>query len=95
MPEREPRRIQLKRTKGWRKPAGAIVCTRPGPWGNPFPLFREERRERVVGLFCLSVTRRPALLARARRELRGHDLCCTCPLDKPCHVDVWLELVNR
>lgn len=31
-----PRRIQLRRTKDWRKPEGAIVVTRPGKWGNPF-----------------------------------------------------------
>lgn len=29
-------RIQLRRTKGWRKPAGAIVVARPSRWGNPF-----------------------------------------------------------
>lgn len=27
--------------------------------------------------------------------LRGHDLCCWCPLDYPCHADVLLELANR
>jgi len=32
----DPKRIQLRRTKGWRKPEGAIVVARPGPWGNPF-----------------------------------------------------------
>src|SRR5262245_40580166 len=32
----EPRRIQRKRTKGWRKPPGTICVTRPGKWGNPF-----------------------------------------------------------
>jgi Domain of unknown function (DUF4326) len=32
----EPQRIRLSRTIGWRKPAGAVVVTRPGPWGNPF-----------------------------------------------------------
>ena len=26
--------------------------------------------------------------------LRGHDLVCWCPLDKPCHADVLLELAN-
>ncbi|MGH6882856.1 MAG: DUF4326 domain-containing protein [Hypericibacter sp.] len=26
--------------------------------------------------------------------LRGHDLCCYCPLDQPCHADVLLELAN-
>lgn len=31
-----PERIQLRRTKGWRKPAGAIVVARPSRWGNPF-----------------------------------------------------------
>lgn len=31
-----PRRIQLQRTAGWRKPDDAVVVTRPGPWGNPF-----------------------------------------------------------
>lgn len=30
-----PERIQLRRTKGWRKPPGAIVVARPTKWGNP------------------------------------------------------------
>lgn len=29
-------RIQRMRTKGWRMPAGAVNCTRPTIWGNPF-----------------------------------------------------------
>ena len=32
----EPKRIQLRRTKGWRKPEGAVVVARPSRWGNPF-----------------------------------------------------------
>lgn len=35
---RQPIRIQLRRTKGWRKPAGAVVVARPSKWGNPFRL---------------------------------------------------------
>ena len=31
-----PQRIQLKRTRGWRKPADAITVARPTAWGNPF-----------------------------------------------------------
>jgi hypothetical protein len=31
-----PERIQLRRTKGWRKPEGAIVVSRPSKWGNPW-----------------------------------------------------------
>ena len=34
------------------------------------------------------------LLAEARRDLRGRDLCC-CPLGLPCHADVLLALVNE
>lgn len=31
-----PERIQLRRTRGWRKPADAIVVARPSQWGNPW-----------------------------------------------------------
>lgn len=31
-----PERIQLRRTKGWRLPDGAIRVARPTQWGNPF-----------------------------------------------------------
>ncbi|OWU83832.1 hypothetical protein ATO6_15495 [Oceanicola sp. 22II-s10i] len=31
-----PRRIQLSRRKGWRKPEGAVVVARPTAFGNPF-----------------------------------------------------------
>ena len=29
-------RVQLRRTKGWRLPAGAVVVSRPSVWGNPW-----------------------------------------------------------
>lgn len=31
-----PKRIQRKRTKGWRMPEGAVYVGRPSRWGNPF-----------------------------------------------------------
>ena len=31
-----PQRIQLRRSKGWRKPEGAIVVSRPSKWGNRY-----------------------------------------------------------
>jgi hypothetical protein len=37
----------------------------------------------------------PTTLADVRRELRGKDLACWCPLDQPCHADVLLELANE
>ena len=35
-----PQRIQLKRTKGWRKPDGVLVVARPSVLGNPFKVVR-------------------------------------------------------
>lgn len=33
-----PERIQQRRTRGWRKPAGAVSVARPSKFGNPFPV---------------------------------------------------------
>lgn len=33
-----PKRIQRKRTKGWKMPNGAIYVGRPTKWGNPFAI---------------------------------------------------------
>jgi hypothetical protein len=38
-----PERIQLRRTKGWRLPPGAMSVARPTRWGNPY------RVEKVSG----------------------------------------------
>ena len=37
----EPRRIQRRRTKGWRAPAGAVYVGRPTRFGNPYRLIRQ------------------------------------------------------
>ena len=37
-----PRRIQLSRKKGYRKPEGAIVVARPSRWGNPYFVHSSE-----------------------------------------------------
>jgi hypothetical protein len=33
-----PKRIQRKRTKGWRMPPDTVSVTRPGPYGNPYTI---------------------------------------------------------
>lgn len=38
-----PKRIQLKRTKGWRIPPNTICVDRRGRWGNPFPTHEPAR----------------------------------------------------
>jgi hypothetical protein len=49
-PSRGPVRIQLRRTKGWRKPENTVSVARPGKWGNPY------RVERVSGQLWDPVT---------------------------------------
>jgi hypothetical protein len=36
----QPRRIQRRRTKGWRAPAGAVYVGRGSRWGNPCTQIR-------------------------------------------------------
>jgi hypothetical protein len=49
-------------------------------------LYREWLDQNVV---------REALREIIQRELRGHDLACSCPLGGPCHADVLLDVANR
>lgn len=88
-----PRRIRLRRTRGWRKPADAVVVARPTRWGNPFPLAEYGRAESVRRHREWLLADRE-LLDRARRELRGRDLACWCPEDGPCHADTLIEVAN-
>ncbi len=46
-----PKRIQRKRTKGWRMPEGAVYVGRPTVWGNPhdWQTWREDCPQDVVG----------------------------------------------
>lgn len=39
-----PRRIQRRRTKGWRAPAGAVYVGRGTRWGNPYRLGQTQVR---------------------------------------------------
>lgn len=103
-----PKRIQLSRRKGWRKPEGCIVVSRPSKWGNPFTVadYREsadslpnadDEREWLVDnhRWWLRHTQEGKRIADAARiELRGHDLACWCKPGTPCHADVLLEIAN-
>src|SRR5829696_3548144 len=89
-----PQRYRRSRRKGARLPADVVVVTRPTKWGNPHPLSlgREEailryRDDLLAGRLAISVD-------DVRRELRGRDLACYCPLDQPCHADILLEFAN-
>ena len=86
-----PVRIQRKRTKGWRKPEGAVYVGRPTKWGNPWAtaeMFRKWMAHGVSGS-------RHIIFNAAKQELKGKDLMCWCPLDSACHADVLLEIANE
>jgi len=105
-----PIRIQRSRAKGSRLQAAndlPIVCvSRPSKWGNPFSGgLADVAGDRKAALRAKSVaqfrhalaTGDPSLgfsIVEVRRELRGKNLACWCPLDEPCHADVLLEAAN-
>jgi len=82
----EPKRIQRRRTKGWRMPEGAVYVGRPTRFGNPF--------RTGVPAMDVDAYRGWISQAQARAFLRGKDLACWCKLDQPCHADVLLEIAN-
>lgn len=105
-----PKRIQRKRVKGWRMPEGCVSVTRPGRWGNPFPVdvFGRERalelyRMWVGGEWCKEMY--PHIVKHElrfgvpshnyiRMMLKGLDLACYCKPDEACHADILLEIAN-
>jgi Domain of unknown function (DUF4326) len=78
-------------------PAGAVRVTRPGRWGNPHKIGADCPPEVAVARFRadLYAGRLRVTVDDVRRELAGRDLACWCPLDRPCHADVLLEVANR
>lgn len=94
---KRPVRIQRERTKGWKMPEGAVYVGRPTKWGNPYRLTPDkslgqivrEYREMISGNLWTSLTK-----PEIKEQLRGKDLVCWCPLDRPCHADVLLEIAN-
>jgi len=71
------------------------VVTRPTKWGNPHSIdlgraeaVRRYQEDLLGGRLVVDV-------ADVRRELRGRDLACYCPLDGPCHADVLLAIANE
>ena len=95
-----PKGIQLRRTRGYRKPSSAIVVSRPSRWGNPFRVGHDGVNDAVsaVALFEEFFAHSIHPAARWMRDnlylLRGHDLACWCKLGSPCHRDVLLRLAN-
>jgi Domain of unknown function (DUF4326) len=93
-----PARIQYSRIRGWRKPLRTVLVSRGTRWGNPFLVSADgtANRERAVDEFrdALIGGRLDITVDEVQRQLKGWNLGCWCPLDRPCHADVLLELAN-
>lgn len=106
-----PKRIQRKRMKGWRMPENTISVTRPGKYGNPFPINSLQRfvdaetgqefEGRIVdakgslAFFRKYAEERASKGAQWLLPLRGKNLACWCADGAQCHADILLELANR
>lgn len=97
----KPSRVQLSRRRGYRKPAGAVVVSRPSKWGNPFrpgdPDFdgvTPMSRARAVDLYRTYLVggQLPVSVEDVRRELVGKALACWCRVADACHADVLIEI---
>lgn len=125
--EIQAKRIQRKRTKGYKMPPGAVYVGRPTKWGNPFRLTPDGWIECysinrnilnpwiiwsisggfslidilqlyelwVVGMMAEKLFLPKPPSNQMFETLRGHDLFCWCPLDRPCHADILLKLANQ
>jgi hypothetical protein len=84
-------------------PEGAVYVGRPTKWGNPWPVGAQGPDGEVIQDRRAAAARYESAIDRVdgvpsseeiRRELRGRDLVCWCPVDQPCHADVLMRIAN-
>ena len=68
-----PKRIQLSRRKGWKKPTGCILVSRPSKWGNPFPVAQYGAR-RAVAIFRAGINKQWARMRKLMLPVKLDDL---------------------
>jgi hypothetical protein len=91
------KRIQRKRTKGWKMPPNTVYVGRPTRWGNPYFIAPKGQftREQAIETYENYVKRVLVDHPDFLEPLKGKDLACWCPLDKPCHADVLLKFLKQ
>lgn len=97
-----PERIQMRRAKGWRKPANTVMITRPNRFANPFRV-EDHGRDRALALYEEWITNPDAPPITTGKtiyrrpdptDIAGMDVACACRLDEACHGDILLALAN-
>lgn len=92
----KPIRVQRKRTKGWKMPANTVYVGRPTKYGNPYQVSSNATDEFIKKQIDKYEQSMGMMLKQdAIKELKGKNLACFCPLDKPCHADVILKIANQ
>jgi hypothetical protein len=97
-----PKRIQLKRSGGWRMPPNTVKVDRATRYGNPYKVGTVVAADRVIDTtehaieaFRHYATRRLLDDPKWLEDLRGKDLACWCKEGSPCHADVLIKLANK
>lgn len=89
-----PKRIQRKRTKGWKKPDNTINVCRPSKYGNPFKISDDLNREQCIILYEEWLLKTFSV-EELKSELKGKNLMCFCNENLSCHADVLLRIANE
>jgi hypothetical protein len=89
------KRIQRKRSKGWKMPPNTVYVGRPTKWGNPYKIGVDGSREEVIAKYREWLKKKLEEDPTFLDPLKGKDLACWCPLNKPCHADVILEFLKE
>lgn len=102
----KPKRIQRRRTKGWRIPPNSKYIGRGTLWGNPYrvkgPLVHPNERRAYSNLdavamyrWALRTGRLPYNEADIRANFKGVEyIVCWCKPNEACHGDVILKILE-
>ena len=97
----KPKRIQLRRIKGWRMPPNTVKVCRPTKWGNPYIVGKDGNQLSCAFKFHVLMCGRMAndenksMRDSAQKELAGKNLACWCKPGEPCHADTILAVANK
>jgi hypothetical protein len=76
-------------------PPNTVYVGRPTKWGNPYKIGVDGSREEVIAKYREWLKKKLEEDPTFLDPLKGKDLACWCPLNKPCHADVILEFLKE
>lgn len=71
-----------------------IFCGRPSKYANPYKIGKDGSRKEVIEKFEKYIRAHPELNSLLN-ELEGKRISCWCSIDKNCHLDIFLMLLNE